>query len=162
MTYNPRDAYLETQVATSPPQKLRLMLIEGALLFVDRTAAHWRQSNFDDGLTALLRARDIISELISGIQAGESQLGRDILAIYAYLFQQLADAGWTHSLDNLDNVRRVLETERVTWQLACENLSLADGPAPPQMLKPHEILAPAYLAPPATGIGRASGLSLEA
>jgi flagellar protein FliS len=115
-------AYFDTQVATATPQKLRLMLIEGAIRFARGTQSAWQQGDADSGLESLIRCRDIIGELIAGIQAESSPLAKQVLGIYLYLFTTLTQAQLTHDQNQLAAVIRVLEEERETWQTICEQL----------------------------------------
>ena len=113
-----RHAYLETQIATAAPQQLRLMLIEGALRLARQTADAWREDRRDEPLDTLIRCRSIITELISGIRAGSSQLADKVLGIYLFLFQELTEAQ-LRDASRMDGVIRVLEEERTTWQELC-------------------------------------------
>ena len=114
-----RHAYLETQIATAAPQQLRLMLIEGALRLARQTADAWREERRDEALDTLIRCRSIITELISGIRAGSSQLADKVLGIYVFLFQELTEAQLRRDASRIDGIIRVLEEERATWQELC-------------------------------------------
>ena len=114
-----RHAYLETQIATAAPQQLRLMLIEGALRLARQTADAWREDRRDEALDILIRCRSIITELISGIRAGSSQLADKVLGIYLFIFQELTRAQLSRDASRMDGVIRVLEEERTTWQELC-------------------------------------------
>ena len=118
-----RHAYLETQIATAAPQQLRLMLIEGALRLARRTADAWREERRDEALDTLIRCRSIITELISGIRAGSSQLADKVLGIYLFLFQELTEAQLRRDASRMDGIIRVLEEERTTWQELCTGAS---------------------------------------
>lgn len=124
----PRDAYLQTQVLTAAPQRLRLMLVERALRDVELTARLWDEHQPEQALESLIRCRDIISELIAGIRQGESPLAQKVLGLYLFLFQALTEAQLSRDPAKLAAVRRILTAERVTWQQVCQQL--AAGPAP--------------------------------
>lgn len=114
-----RHAYLETQIATAAPQQLRLMLIEAALRLARQTADAWREERRDEALDTLIRCRSIVTELISGIRAGSSQLADKVLGIYLFLFQELTEAQLRRDASRMDGIIRVLEEERATWQELC-------------------------------------------
>ena len=153
----PTDAceiYLETQVQTATPQKLRLMLIEGALRFARRTQAGWSAGRIDEALESLIRTRDIISELMAGVEPDASPLTRQVNGLYTYLFSALTEAGQTRDEHQLAAVIRVLEEERETWQQLCERMP--DRPVPPPTaIRVREELAPAI-------VSRQDALSLDA
>jgi flagellar protein FliS len=112
--------YLETEVLTAPPQRLRLMLIDHAIRAAQNTLAAWQESRWDDGLDASIRCRELLSELLSGIDASASPLANDVAGIYAFLFNTMTDASVARDEQKLRDVLRILEIERETWRQVCE------------------------------------------
>ena len=55
MDSNARDTYLETQVKTATPQKLQLMLVEGAIRFAHQAIHHWEQQDEPAACESLIR-----------------------------------------------------------------------------------------------------------
>jgi flagellar protein FliS len=145
MQTDTRDIYLEMQVNSATPQKLRLMLIEGALRFARRTQDHWRDSALDEGLESLIRAREIIGELIAGIQTEASPLARQVGSLYVYLFSALTEAQQTRDEHQLAAVIKVLEEERETWRQVCSQLPERPVPPPTAAFASREELAPALV-----------------
>jgi flagellar protein FliS len=169
MSLSPCDAYLETQIATATPQRLRLMLIEAALRRARAAQEAWRAENVNDGAEAVSHCRNIISELISGIQPDQSRLAKQILGVYMFLFSTLVEAHLSRDADRLTDIIRVLEEERQTWQAVCEEIT--DRPVASVM--PAEEVAPQRVAeawtpgytPHVGGLNRArtaSDFSIEA
>lgn len=140
-------AYLETQVTTATPQKLRLMLLDGALRFAHRTRDQWRAGDFEAALESLIRTRDIVSELIAGIQPDASPLARQVNALYVYLFSALTESQQTRDEHQLAGVIRVLASERETWRQLCQQLPDRVVPPPSAAFVPREIPAPISIAP---------------
>jgi flagellar secretion chaperone FliS len=122
MSLSASDSYLETQVLTATPQRLRLMLIEEALRRVRAGDEAWAAHRTDDGNAAISRARDVISELIGGIHPDETPVAKQVLGIYLYLFSTLTEAGLAADRHRLNDVTRVLEEERLTWQELCRQM----------------------------------------
>jgi flagellar secretion chaperone FliS len=146
MTSSARDAYLETEINTATPQKLRLILLDGAIRRAAQTQKHWRERNDEAALESLIRCRDIVSELIAGIHPAESPLAQQVCGLYVYLFSALTEAQQTRDEHQLAAVIRVLEQDRETWQKVCEQLP--DRPVPPTASSAsREELAPATIAP---------------
>ena len=124
-----RDEYLTTEVLTAAPQKLRLMLIEAALRFGRRAAAHWKNGENEAALDDLIHAQEAVTQLISGLSANlESSLVRQIAAVYAFIYRSLVSAGFHRDPNKLDDALRVLESERETWRQVCEKLDAQDTP----------------------------------
>jgi flagellar secretion chaperone FliS len=156
---NASQTYLETQVATATPQRLRLMLIDGAIRLARQTADLWREERLGEALETLIRCRSFITELISGIREGSSPLADNVLGIYLFLFQELTNAQQDQNVTRLEGVIRVLEEERITWQEVC--LTLTDRPEEITPRNSHEISAPAYLKMPGFS-AEAESISFEA
>jgi flagellar secretion chaperone FliS len=156
---NAGHAYLETQIATATPQRLRLMLIDGALRRAREAVDAWREDRPDDALEPLGRCRSIVAELIAGIREGSSPLADQVLGIYLFLFQELSEVSLGREMARIEGVIRVLEEERITWQEVC--LTLTDRPVETRIDPTQEVFAPAYLKAPATSAAHES-VSLDA
>jgi flagellar protein FliS len=122
-----RENYLTTEVLTAPPQKLQLMLIEGAIRFGRETGDFWRERRDEQALESLVRCRRIVTEIIGSVKPDGGDLTRNVRAIYAYLFRLLTEANRERSETKLADALRILEIERDTWRAVCEKL----GPASP-------------------------------
>ena len=70
---------------------------------------------------------------MSGMRADVApELVKKVASVYLYVFRTLVDATREKSVKLVDDVLRVLEVERGTWQLVCERLGAAqtgDGQA---------------------------------
>ena len=155
----PASTYLQTQILTATPQRLRLMLLEAAIRDADLTAQLWADEKYEQALEALIRCRDIVSELIAGIRPDASPLAQKVLGLYVFLFQALTEAQLSRDRQKLALVRRVLESERQTWQQVCQEQ--IDSPASQFAPQAGEMIAPALVAGDRTA-GGSSQLSLEA
>jgi len=140
---NAGHAYLETQIATATPQRLRLMLIEGALRQARLAEDAIASPSAEGPLEPLIRCRSLVAELIAGIRPGSSSLADHVLDIYLFLFRELADPELRQDVARLRGVIRVLGEERQTWQEVCR--TLPDRPQDAGSHLPHEIVAPAFL-----------------
>jgi flagellar protein FliS len=120
-----REHYLTTQVMTAPPQKLQLMLIEGAIRFGRQTAELWRENRAEEALESLIRCRRIVTEIIGSVKPDAGELARNVRSIYAYLFRLLTEAHWERNEKKLDEAIRILSIERDTWGQVCEKLGTA-------------------------------------
>lgn len=142
MNLHARDTYLETQIATATPQKLRLIVIEAALRFAQRTAELWSANDDAAALEMLIRCRTAVSELIAGVRAADSPLARQVLEIYLFVFRTLALAQQERSVARLQAVIAILEEDRLTWQQLCEQLPEAPQADHSRQDTAEEIAAP--------------------
>ncbi len=161
-----RDGYLATEVTTASPQKLQLMLIEGALRLAGRAKQLWRRQQDVEASGALLRAQEIAGELLAALdREAQPALAAQAAGVYLFLFRCLLEADLQRDEAKLNDAIRVLEVERETWRQVCETMGAArpdaatswsPAPAPPPM--PLVDPMPGVGAPDAFPIG---GFSLE-
>jgi len=142
-TQQVRNAYLETQVNTATPQKLRLMLITGAIRFARQTEAHWKAEDIEAAYESLVRSREIVSELLSTIEPSAGELPKTMAAIYVFVFRTLTEAQMHRDPEKLNEAIGVLEEEQQTWTEVCEQYP--DGPAPALAGKKEEITEASHI-----------------
>ena len=116
------DSYLEAEIRTATPQKRRLLLIESALKFANKTKHQWENEETEEGIQTVIRCRGILSELLMSIREEHSPLTKRVSAIYYFLFKTSTEAQLHRSLSKLDDVIRILEIERKTWEMLCEQM----------------------------------------
>jgi len=131
MDRNAHNAYLETEVTTVTPQKLRLMLIDGGLRFARLTLEHWENGADADAREACRRCRDVLLELLSSLKTEQSEAASQTADVYLFLVRTITQAEVDGDPAMIDQVIRVLEVERGTWQQVCEKY--------PQALVPDEV-----------------------
>jgi flagellar biosynthetic protein FliS len=114
---NAHAAYLETEVATACPPKLRLLLVDAAL----QLARQGRSSGqdqvhhaFDHRLHSLKR---ILLELLASLDHEDQALLGKIKRVYLYLLSTVVEAERTGDAQCLADVEKVLHVERETWQI---------------------------------------------
>lgn len=136
MSHSAREQYLEAAVMTASREKLHLMLVEGALRLAEQALDQRRAGREDAAFTAILRAREILNELLGGIKHEEAdELTRRVAAIYVFIFRKLVEAGYPRQERPLEEAIRVLQIERETWREVC-GLDLSPAPAPPPAASP--------------------------
>jgi len=128
MLPTPRDAYLETQILTATPQRLRLMLIEGAIRKVTAAQAAQDTGDWQKASTDLGQCRDIVAELIAGIDPEQTPVAKQVLGVYMFIYSTLVEAQFGRDGNRLLDIIRVLEEERQTWRALCEQMP--DRPVP--------------------------------
>ena len=165
-----RDSYLETEVMTATPQKLQYMLLDAAILAIQKTKHLWAANRDEEACETLIRAQQIVSELLCGLNREiDSDLAKKVAAIYLFVFRSLLNAAARKDVEKLDGALGVLEIERETWRRVCEQLGStksADGPKS-QGVSPR---APLGVNPPAADFSSGpempsdtpSGFSIEA
>ena len=152
--------YYEDDVLNATPQRLRLMLIEGAIRFAKQSVSLWKQDRVA-AQAALGRCRNIVIELIASIRGDREsceylvdhivrdqpltaserdaevenlvQICRNSMSIYLIVFRQFDEAQLSDDSAKISDAVGILEVERETAQLLCEQL-----PEAPQLTAPRE------------------------
>jgi flagellar protein FliS len=140
METSARDSYLETQILTATPQRLRLMLIDATLRRARAAIEAWQAGRDDDARLDISRCRDMVTELVAGIEPDRSPLARQVLGIYMFVYSSLVELQFAKDEARLSGLVRVLEEERVTWQAVCEQMP--DRPSVEAATSPAEEVAP--------------------
>jgi flagellar protein FliS len=118
-------SYLETQVLTSPPQKLQLILIEAAIRFAKKAVVLREQGDENAACELIGRAQKIVSEIIGSLnQETDPELVGQIAAIYVFIARSLSQANLPENSNQLVDAIRILEEERTTWRMVCEKMAL--------------------------------------
>ena len=146
--------YLESKVLTASPQRLHLMLIEGAIRVGRQAEESLRKGERAAAATPLLRMIDIVGELLAAVRANKSDLNKKIADQYWFLLRRVSEAKINSNAEALAEALRLLDYERQTWQLLCEKLS-ADTQTGPTVPHPKALAA-------SRANGAKSGFSVEA
>ena len=135
-------AYLETQVHTASPERRQWMLLDAAVRQGERTLELWQEQKWLEAGDALANCRDIVAQIVRAMRPDTApELVARVSNLYAWVFQQLAQAGLTHDPRPLRDALKVLEIERETWRELCTQrsanrppIAAGDAPAASQLL----------------------------
>jgi flagellar protein FliS len=118
--------YLANDVLSAPPQKLQLLLIEGAIRNVLLTKKHWQDGQDNLALETLVTAQDILAQLVGGVKANASPTAGKAQAVYAFIHRTLIEAGLAKNPATLSDAERVLRIELETWRQVCQQLGQSE------------------------------------
>ena len=113
---NPYSAYEKTKVGTADQRQLIVMLYDGAIRFLRKAEAKIGVNDIEAAHNYLIRARDIVSELLATLKperAGE--VGRNLERLYVYIFNRLVEANLTKDQAIVGEVIGLLTTLREGW-----------------------------------------------
>ncbi len=132
-----RDVYLVTAVMTATPQKLHLMLIEGAIRCVHTARRHWAANEDEHAGEALIRAQEILAQMLAGVNRDANpDLAKQVASVYMFIYRRIMEASLLRDDAKLDEALKILEIEQGTWRQLCDQLSAAPSggqPAPGRM-----------------------------
>lgn len=105
---------------TAPPERLVLMLYDGALRFLARAAVAMRQDGPVAAAKPIQRTQAILEELVSTLdheQGGE--MADRLQAIYIFCLRTLPEAQLQRDAEKIDQVARLLRELRDAWAQIC-------------------------------------------
>lgn len=118
MIASPYDKYLEVQVQTAPPENLVLMLYDGAMRFATQAKADLVAGNRESAHSNLIRAQDIMSELMSSLNFDAGDVAENLFKLYEYMNYRLIQANISQSEEPIDEVLKMLAELRGVWSEA--------------------------------------------
>jgi flagellar protein FliS len=118
MTYNKAlDSYNQMNVQIDKPEKLVLMLYEGALRFTNFAKKAIRDGDIEKKVNYIIKVSNIFIELINSL---DFEKGGDVAyylnGLYAYQLELLAKANLENNEKYLDDVIRVLKGLIEAWK----------------------------------------------
>lgn len=139
----PNNPYLEQEVLSATPAKLRYMLLDKATSLVAIVDQLWAAGDHFQAVQWTIRIREILSELLSGVTDTEMELSRKIADLYIFLIRMLTQLEASHSREELAEFRSILESERETWlqfvrkEAMASQRSAYSAPIPPAHFSPY-------------------------
>lgn len=117
------NAYLRTKVMTANPAELRLMLLDGAIRFAEQARTGLEHNDYEACYLGISRCQSILLELINGLKPEhDSELCRNLAGLYTFMYTHLMKASSKREPALIDEVLKLLEYERQTWQMLLEQL----------------------------------------
>ncbi len=126
------EEYLEAQVLTASPEKLHLMVINGAVRYAEHAKTALIEKDFETAFLALNKSREFVSELISGLKSEEpSEMIDQLKDLFVFAFRNLAEADVDNDADKVEAALKVLRMHQETWVQLLEQVASAEGPDSP-------------------------------
>jgi flagellar protein FliS len=108
--------YQRSQVETSSPVRLVVMLYDGAIRFLSHARERMAEGKLEERHSNLIKAQNIIAELLSSLdieQGGDVAL--NLKRVYTFMLQQLVEANLYDKMQPIDDVIRLLRELRESW-----------------------------------------------
>ena len=112
-------AYRESAILTAPPERLVLMLYDGAHRFLTQADAAMRMGDIATCNGRLQRAERILDELIWTLDLSAGDIATNLQSIYLFCKRKLMDARVSRDPDLILTVRRLLADLRDGWAQIC-------------------------------------------
>ena len=114
-------AYQRTDVMTSEPKRLVLMCYDAAIRNLKTAKEKHLSGEYEAKGLAVQKTQDIIGELSCSLDFEKGgQIARNLQAIYNYMNRRLLLADSKRDLKGFDEVARMLEELKATWEAICD------------------------------------------
>jgi flagellar secretion chaperone FliS len=113
-----QQAYRDSAILTATPERLVVMLYDGANRFLIQGAAAMRAGDLTVTNDRLRRAEAIVNELRSTLDMSAGQVATNLESIYAFCQRLLLEARLKQDADKIDHVARLLRELRDAWDQA--------------------------------------------
>ena len=117
---NAYQQYQYNSIMSASPERLVLMLFEGAIKFVKLARKAIEEKDIAGANNNLTRAQDIIAELDRSLDMSYD-ISQSLAGIYDFLYRQLVDANIKKDAELLDVVESMLKELKDTWEQAYVN-----------------------------------------
>ncbi len=118
MNANPYEQYRSTQIETAGPERLLLLLYDGAIAAVNTAMVRAVQKNREESNRYFLKAQAIIGELQAGLDMNVGEIARNLNALYDYFNRRLIEANLKQDPAIAGEILGHLKDLRSAWKEA--------------------------------------------
>jgi flagellar protein FliS len=126
------DAYKDTEIQTANQGKLIVMLYDGAVRFLRIAQENLNPRTYDVANTNIIKAQDIITELMLSLNMEGGEVAQNLFNLYAYMKKRLLEANMAKDSAIIDEVIKLIEPLKAAWEevIRKEGNASASRPAP--------------------------------
>lgn len=114
---NAYQQYQQNAIMSSPPEKLVLMLYEGALKFLKLAKKSIEDKNFLEANNNIIRVEDIVMELNMSLDMNY-EISKNLRSLYNFIYEKLIQANIKKDARILEEVEGILIGLKEAWQEA--------------------------------------------
>ena len=111
--------YQQTQIQTATPEKLLIMLYNGAINFLNKSKVYLEQRDYAQTNTFLMKAQAIITEFMNTIDwEPNPEFAQNLYNLYEFMNYTLVQANIHKDTEKIDVVIDLLKTLKSAWEEA--------------------------------------------
>ncbi|HBS05778.1 MAG TPA: flagellar export chaperone FliS [Leptospiraceae bacterium] len=110
------DAYKDTEIQTANQGKLIVMLYDGAIRFLRIAQDNLNPRTYDVANTNIIKAQDIITELMLSLNMEGGEVAQNLFNLYAYMKKRLLEANMAKDSAVIDEVIKLIEPLKSAWE----------------------------------------------
>lgn len=107
--------YQELEIKTSSPERLILLLYDGAIRFLNQAKRKIEEKNWQESNKLLIKGQRIISELMASLDLKVADFTKDWHSLYAYMHQRLIEANLKKDAEPVEEVLQLIISLRDSW-----------------------------------------------
>jgi flagellar protein FliS len=111
-------AYRDSAILTAPPERLVVMLYDGANRFLLQGAAAMRAGDLTVSNDKMRRAEAIVQELRQTLDMSAGQVAVNLDSIYSFCQRLMLEARMKREAEKIDQVAKLLRDLRDAWDEA--------------------------------------------
>ncbi|KUK30987.1 MAG: Flagellar biosynthesis protein FliS [Thermoanaerobacterales bacterium 50_218] len=115
---DPYSQYRQTQVLAATPERLVLMLYEGAIRFLGEAKVAIAENNLAKAHEKLVRAQDIFTELQVSLNM-DYEISKPLASLYDYFKRRLIEANVKKDVSIIDEILELVRPLKDAWAEVC-------------------------------------------
>jgi len=116
VSVNAYQAYKQTQVSTASQGELLIMLFDGGIRFAKHAKKHLEDGDLAQANDKLIRAQDIVNELILSLNLDVGEIAQSLQQLYTYIYELLVQANVKKETKKIEEAIYMLTELRETWE----------------------------------------------
>ena len=121
---NPYAQYQQAQVDTASPERLLLMLYEGAIRFLNAGRKGILERKYEVAHQNIVKAQDIITEFMATLNMKDGgEFAQNLFDLYEYLNERLSVANMQKDVAIVDEVLGFVRELHEAWVVAAKNVA---------------------------------------
>ena len=113
------EKYFHVQVETSSPDQILLLLLDGAVRFVEGALEAAGRKDFEKKNALLIKAQAIVMTLKDSLQPEiGQQIFRNLGGLYFFIYQKLVEGNFRNDRNLIAEGLKLLQEVRETWRQA--------------------------------------------
>jgi flagellar secretion chaperone FliS len=108
--------YSQSQVTTSSPSELMVLLYRGAVRFAAKARLHIQNADVQSAHDELLRAQSIVLQIMGALRPSQNPVDVGLYALHNYVFEVLYRANRHKDVEMIDEALKHLRDQLSTWE----------------------------------------------
>lgn len=114
------EIYKTNDIETASSIKLVVMLYSGAIRFINSAIEFIQQNSYDQANTNILKAQDIIGELLASLNHDAGDIASELSGIYIYIHRLLIEGNIQKNILPLEEAIELLNNIKIGWDTLLE------------------------------------------